>query len=177
VTKQRSLTVYSHTTPTNGGASFLFDRDVGRSGHEGRPGGSLRQRDESARPPNRRGRSRTAEPREIGGGARTGLVTAPTTAPTTHLHPPAGPRHAELVDIVHAGWAPVYCPPHEDIPGSVEAPAKRPRLPVEHHRLATSGRSAPSNGPAPAVHGDSTPASDRGGGGGGDKHCRPTPTS
>jgi glyoxylase-like metal-dependent hydrolase (beta-lactamase superfamily II) len=114
--------IYSHHHADHTGASFLFDKNVTRIGHEETRRLMLRD-DDPAKPPN----EETFQDRrtlEIGGEridlAWHGANHSPDNI-LIHL-----PDHDTLmlIDIVNAGWAPVYISNlTEDIPGYIEAPA------------------------------------------------------
>jgi glyoxylase-like metal-dependent hydrolase (beta-lactamase superfamily II) len=114
--------IYSHHHADHGGASFLFDKNATRIGHEETRRLLLRD-DDPARPPNEEtfGDRRTLE---IGGEridlAWHGANHSPDNI-LIHL-----PDHDTLmlIDIVNPGWAPVYISNlTEDIPSYIEAPA------------------------------------------------------
>ena len=114
--------IYSHHHADHAGASFLFDKNVVRIGHEETRRLLLRD-DDLARPAN----EETFQDRrtlEIGGErielAWHGASHAPDM---TFIHLP---EHDTLmmVDIVNAGWVPVYVSNlTQDIQGYLEAPA------------------------------------------------------
>jgi len=123
--------IHSHHHADHGGASFLFGRDVTRIGHEETRRLLLRD-DDPARPPN----DETFQDRrtfEIGGERIDLAWYGPNHSPDNiviHL-----PEHDTLmmVDIVNAGWAPVYLSNlTEDIPGYLEAPANALAYPWKH---------------------------------------------
>jgi len=123
--------IYSHHHADHGGASFLFDKNVVRIGHEETRRLLLRD-DDPARPPN----EETFQDRrtlEIGGErielAWHGASHAPDM---TFIHLP---DHDTLmmVDIVNAGWVPVYISNlTQDIQGYLEAPAHALDYPWKH---------------------------------------------
>jgi glyoxylase-like metal-dependent hydrolase (beta-lactamase superfamily II) len=123
--------IYSHHHADHAGASFLFDKNVVRIGHEETRRLLLRD-DDPARPAN----EETFQDRrtlEIGGErielAWHGASHAPDM---TFIHLP---EHDTLmmVDIVNAGWVPVYVSNlTQDIPGYLEAPAHALTYPWEH---------------------------------------------
>jgi glyoxylase-like metal-dependent hydrolase (beta-lactamase superfamily II) len=114
--------IYSHHHADHAGASFLFDKNVTRIGHEETRRLLLRD-DDPSRPPN----EETFQDRrtlEIGGEridlAWHGANHSPDNI-IIHL-----PDHdmLMLIDIVNPGWAPVYISNlTEDIPGYIEAAA------------------------------------------------------
>ena len=121
VSNQVNYLVYSHHHADHAGASSLFGRHVTRIGHEETRRLLLRD-DDPARPPNEETFTdhRTLE---IGGEridlAWHGANHSPDNI-LIHL-----PDHDTLmlVDIVNAGWAPIYLSNlTEDIPGYLEAP-------------------------------------------------------
>ncbi len=114
--------IYSHHHADHAGASFLFDRDVVRIGHEECRNLLLRD-DDPARPPNEE-TFQDQRTLEIGGEridlAWHGANHSPDNI-LIHL-----PDHDTmmLIDIVNPGWVPVYNSNlTEDIPGYIEAPA------------------------------------------------------
>src|SRR5207344_721525 len=114
--------IYSHHHADHAGASSLFDKNVTRIGHEETRRLLLRD-DDPARPPNEE-TFRDNRTLEIGDEridlAWYGANHSPDNI-VIHL-----PDHDTLmlVDIVNAGWAPVYISNlTEDIPGYLEAPA------------------------------------------------------
>jgi glyoxylase-like metal-dependent hydrolase (beta-lactamase superfamily II) len=123
--------IYSHHHADHAGASFLFDKNVVRIGHEETRRLLLRD-DDVARPAN----EETFQDRrtlEIGGErielAWHGASHAPDM---TFIHLP---EHDTLmmVDIVNAGWVPVYVSNlTQDIPGYLEAPAHALTYPWKH---------------------------------------------
>jgi glyoxylase-like metal-dependent hydrolase (beta-lactamase superfamily II) len=121
VSNQVNYLIYSHHHADHAGASSLFGRHVTRIGHEETRRLLLRD-DDPARPPNEETFTdhRTLE---IGGEridlAWHGANHSPDNI-LIHL-----PDHDTLmlVDIVNAGWAPIYLSNlTEDIPGYLEAP-------------------------------------------------------
>jgi glyoxylase-like metal-dependent hydrolase (beta-lactamase superfamily II) len=123
--------IHSHHHADHAGASFLFDKNVVRIGHEETRRLLLRD-DDPARPAN----EETFQDRrtlEIGGErielAWHGASHAPDM---TFIHLP---EHDTLmmVDIVNAGWVPVYVSNlTQDIPGYLEAPAHALAYPWKH---------------------------------------------
>ncbi|MDX6296796.1 MAG: hypothetical protein QOI51_653 [Nocardioidaceae bacterium] len=114
--------IYSHHHADHGGASFLFDKNIARIGHEETRRLLLRD-DDPARPPNEETFQdhRTIEI----GGERIDLAWhgANHTPDNILIHLPDHDT-LMLVDIVNPGWAPVYISNlTEDIPGYIEAPA------------------------------------------------------
>jgi glyoxylase-like metal-dependent hydrolase (beta-lactamase superfamily II) len=122
VTNTVTHIIYSHHHADHAGASFLFDKNVVRIGHEETRRLLLRD-DDAARPAN----EETFQDRrtlEIGG-ERIDLAWhgANHTPDNIVIHLPDHDTMM-LVDIVNAGWAPVYISNlTEDIPGYIEAPA------------------------------------------------------
>src|SRR2546427_4665421 len=131
--------IYSHHHADHAGASFLFDKDVARIGHEETRRLLLRDND-PARPPN----EETFEDRrtlEIGG-ERIDLAWpgANHTPDNIVIHLPDH-ETLMLVDIVNAGWAPVYLSNlTEDIPGYVAAHANALAYPWKHYIGGHMGR-------------------------------------
>jgi len=123
--------IYSHHHADHTGASFLFDKNTVRIGHEETRRLLLRD-DDPARPPN----DETFQDHrtlEIGGEridlAWHGANHSPDNI-IIHL-----PDHDTLmlIDIVNPGWAPVFLSNlTEDIPGYIEAPAKALAYPWKH---------------------------------------------
>jgi glyoxylase-like metal-dependent hydrolase (beta-lactamase superfamily II) len=136
--------IYSHHHADHAGASSLFDGDVVRIGHEETRRLLLRDNDPARPVPEETfGDRRTLEI----GGERIDLAWhGPNHSPDNifiHL-----PDHDTLmlVDIVNAGWAPVYLVNlTEDVPGYIEAAATALSYPWKHlisghlGRLATRG--------------------------------------
>jgi glyoxylase-like metal-dependent hydrolase (beta-lactamase superfamily II) len=136
--------IYSHHHANHAGASSLFDGDVVRIGHEETRRLLLRDNDPARPVPEETfGDRRTLEI----GGERIDLAWhGPNHWPDNifiHL-----PDHDTLmlVDIVNAGWAPVYLVNlTEDVPGYIEAAATALSYPWKHlisghlGRLATRG--------------------------------------
>ena len=154
VSNQVNYLIYSHHHADHAGASSLFGRHVTRIGHEETRRLLLRD-DDPARPPNEETFTdhRTLE---IGGEridlAWHGANHSPDNI-LIHL-----PDHDTLmlVDIVNAGWAPIYLSNlTEDIPGYLEAPGERARLRVAalHRRTQRPARHPRRRHAAPAVHG------------------------
>ena len=122
VSNKINYLIYSHHHADHVGASSLFDKNVTRIGHEETRRLLLRD-DDPARPPN----EETFQDRrklEIGG-ERIDLAWhgANHSPDNVIIH---FPDHDTLmlVDIVNAGWVPVYVSNlTEDIPGYLEAPA------------------------------------------------------
>jgi glyoxylase-like metal-dependent hydrolase (beta-lactamase superfamily II) len=136
--------IYSHHHADHAGASSLFDGDVVRIGHEETRRLLVRDNDPARPVPEETfGDRRTLEI----GGERIDLAWhGPNHSPDNifiHL-----PDHDTLmlVDIVNAGWAPVYLVNlTEDVPGYIEAAATALSYPWKHlisghlGRLATRG--------------------------------------
>jgi glyoxylase-like metal-dependent hydrolase (beta-lactamase superfamily II) len=131
--------IYSHHHADHVGASSLFDKSVTRIGHEETRRLLLRD-DDPARPPN----EETFQDRrtlELGGEridlAWHGANHSPDNI-FIHL-----PDHDTLIliDIVNAGWAPIYLSNlTEDIPGYVAAPAQALAYPWKHFIGGHNGR-------------------------------------
>jgi glyoxylase-like metal-dependent hydrolase (beta-lactamase superfamily II) len=139
VSNKVTYLIYSHHHADHVGASSLFDKSVTRIGHEETRRLLLRDGD-PARPPN----EETFQDRrtlEIGGEridlAWHGANHSPDNI-FIHL-----PNHETLIliDIVNAGWAPIYLSNlTEDIPGYVEAPAQALAYPWQHFIGGHNGR-------------------------------------
>jgi glyoxylase-like metal-dependent hydrolase (beta-lactamase superfamily II) len=131
--------IYSHHHADHVGASSLFDKHVTRIGHEETRRLLLRD-DDPARPPN----EETFQDRrtlEIGG-ERIDLAWhgANHTPDNIFIHLP-GHDTLMVIDIVNAGWAPIYLANlTEDIPGYVEAPAHALQYPWKHYIGGHNGR-------------------------------------
>jgi glyoxylase-like metal-dependent hydrolase (beta-lactamase superfamily II) len=123
--------IYSHHHADHGGASFLFDKDVSRIGHEETRRLLLRD-DDPARPaPEETFQDRRSL--EIGGERIDLAWYGSNHSPDNiYIHLPDHDT-LMLVDIVNAGWAPVYISNlTEDIPGYIEAPGKALVYPWKH---------------------------------------------
>jgi glyoxylase-like metal-dependent hydrolase (beta-lactamase superfamily II) len=139
VSNKINYLIYSHHHADHVGASSLFDKSVTRIGHEETRRLLLRDND-PARPPN----EETFQDRrtlEIGGEridlAWHGANHSPDNI-FIHL-----PNHDTLIliDIVNAGWAPIYLSNlTEDIPGYVEAPSQALAYPWQHFIGGHNGR-------------------------------------
>src|SRR4030081_1420714 len=123
--------IYSHHHADHAGASFLFDKDVIRIGHEETRRLLLRD-DDPARPAphetlaDRRSLEIRGERIDL---AWYGSNHSPDNI---YIHLPDHDT-LMLIDIVNAGWAPVYISNlTEDIPGYVEAPATALSYPWKH---------------------------------------------
>jgi glyoxylase-like metal-dependent hydrolase (beta-lactamase superfamily II) len=133
--------IYSHHHADHAGASSLFDGDVVRIGHEETRRLLLRDNDPARPVPEETfGDRRTLEI----GGERIDLAWhGPNHSPDNifiHL-----PDHDTLmlVDIVNAGWAPVYLVNlTEDVPGYIEAAATALSYPWKHLISGHLGRLA-----------------------------------
>ena len=154
VSNKVNYLIYSHHHADHAGASSLFGRHVTRIGHEETRRLLLRD-DDPARPPNEE-TFQDHRTLEIGGEridlAWHGANHSPDNI-LIHL-----PDHDTLmlIDIVNAGWAPIYLSNlTEDIPGYLEAPGERARLRVEalHRRPQRPARHPRRRHAAPAVHG------------------------
>jgi glyoxylase-like metal-dependent hydrolase (beta-lactamase superfamily II) len=139
VSNKINYLIYSHHHADHVGASSLFDKSVTRIGHEETRRLLLRDND-SARPPN----EETFQDRrtlEIGG-ERIDLAWhgANHSPDNIYIHLP---NHDTLIliDIVNAGWAPIYLSNlTEDIPGYVGAPAQALAYPWQHFIGGHNGR-------------------------------------
>src|SRR3954453_19948394 len=131
--------IYSHHHADHAGASFLFDKDVVRIGHEETRRLLLRDNDPARPPPEETfGDRRTLEI----GGERIDLAWhGPNHSPDNiiiHL-----PDHDTLmlIDIVNPGWVPIYQSNlTEDIPGYIEAPANALAYAWKHFIGGHNGR-------------------------------------
>ena len=154
VSNKVAYLVYSHHHADHAGASSLFGKDVVRIGHEETRRLMLRDGD-----PARPAPSETfADRRTLKiGGERIELAWHGSnhTPDNTFIHFPE--HHAlMLVDIVNAGWVPIYLANlSEDIPGYVAAPATALTYPLEdpHQRPRWPAWHARRRSAAPAVHG------------------------
>ncbi len=139
VSSKVNYLIYSHHHADHVGASSLFDKNVTRIGHEETRRLLLRD-DDPARPPN----EETFQDRrtlEIGG-ERIDLAWhgANHTPDNIFIHLPDHDT-LMLIDIVNAGWAPVYLANlTEDIPGYGEAPAHALAYPWKHYIGGHNGR-------------------------------------
>jgi glyoxylase-like metal-dependent hydrolase (beta-lactamase superfamily II) len=123
--------VYSHHHADHAGASSLFDKSVTRIGHEETRRLLLRDND-SARPAPEEtfGDRRTLEI----GGERIDLAWLGSnhSPDNIYIHLPDHDT-LMLIDIVNAGWAPVYiCNLTEDVQGYMGAPTKALAYPWKH---------------------------------------------
>jgi glyoxylase-like metal-dependent hydrolase (beta-lactamase superfamily II) len=139
VSNKVNYLIYSHHHADHAGASFLFDKNVTRIGHEETRRLLLRDGD-PARPPN----EETFQDRrtlEIGGERIDLAWHGPNHSPDNiiiHL-----PDHDTLmlIDIVNPGWAPIYLSNlTEDIPGYIQAPANALAYPWKHFIGGHNGR-------------------------------------
>ena len=131
VTNKVTHLVYSHHHADHAGASSLFGKSVTRIGHEETR--RLLQRDnDSARPaPDETFQDRRTL--EIGGERIDLAWLGSNHSPDNiYIHLPDHDTMM-LVDIVNAGWAPVYiCNLTEDVQGYMGAPAKALAYPWKH---------------------------------------------
>jgi glyoxylase-like metal-dependent hydrolase (beta-lactamase superfamily II) len=122
VSNKVTYIIYSHHHADHVGASFLFDKNVTRIGHEETRHLLLRD-DDPARPPN----EETFQDRrtlEIGGERIDLAWHGPNHSPDNIIIHVPDHEALMLIDIVNPGWAPVYISNlTEDIPGYIEAPA------------------------------------------------------
>jgi glyoxylase-like metal-dependent hydrolase (beta-lactamase superfamily II) len=139
VSNKVNYLIYSHHHADHVGASSLFDKTVIRVGHEETRRLLLRDNDPS-RPPN----EETFQDRrtlEIGG-ERIDLAWrgANHSPDNIYIHLPDHDT-LMLIDIVNAGWAPIYLSNlTEDIPGYVEAPARALEYPWKRFIGGHNGR-------------------------------------
>jgi glyoxylase-like metal-dependent hydrolase (beta-lactamase superfamily II) len=139
VSNKVNYLIYSHHHADHVGASSLFDKNVTRIGHEETRRLLLRD-DDPARPPNEEtfGDRRSLEI----GGERIDLAWhgANHSPDNIYIHLPDHDTLI-LIDIVNAGWAPIYLSNlTEDIPGYVEAPAQALAYPWQHFIGGHNGR-------------------------------------
>ena len=131
VTNKVTHLIYSHHHADHVGASFLFDNDVVRIGHEETRRLLLRD-DDPARPaPEETFQDRRSL--EIGGERIDLAWYGSNHSPDNiYIHLPDHDT-LMLVDIVNAGWVPVYLSNLTgDIPGYIEAPANALAYPWKH---------------------------------------------
>ena len=154
VTNKVTHLIYSHHHADHVGASFLFGNDVVRIGHEETRRLLLRDDDPARPPPDETFQDRR---RLQIGGERIDLAWYGSnhSPDNIYIHLPDHDT-LMLVDIVNAGWVPVYLSNLTgDIPGYIEAPANALAYPWKHFigghlgRLGTRRRREA----APAVHG------------------------
>ena len=132
--------VYSHHHADHAGAASLFDGDVVRIGHEETRRLLLRD-DDPARPaPEVTFADRYTL--EVGGERAELAWHGPNHSPDNiYIHFP-GHDTLMLIDVVNAGWVPIYNPNlREDVPGYMQAPATR--CPTRGH-TSSAGTSAGS---------------------------------
>jgi glyoxylase-like metal-dependent hydrolase (beta-lactamase superfamily II) len=139
VSNKVNYLIYSHHHADHVGASSLFDKNVTRIGHEETRRLLLRD-DDPARPPNEEtfGDRRSLEI----GGERIDLAWhgANHSPDNIYIHLPDHDTLI-LIDIVNAGWAPIYLSNlTEDIPGYVAAPAQALAYPWQHFIGGHNGR-------------------------------------
>ena len=122
VSNKVNYLIYSHHHADHAGASFLFDKDVTRIGHEETRRLLLRD-DDPARPPNEE-TFQDHRTLEIGGERIDLAWHGPNHSPDNILIHLPDHDTLMLIDIVNPGWAPIYVSNlTEDIPGYIEAPA------------------------------------------------------
>jgi glyoxylase-like metal-dependent hydrolase (beta-lactamase superfamily II) len=131
--------VYSHHHADHAGASSLFDMNVTRIGHEETRRLLLRDNDPARPAPEETFQDRRTL--TIGGERIELAWHGPNHTPDNiFIHFPAHDT-LMLVDIVNAGWAPVYLSNlTEDIPGYVEAPTTALSYPWRHYIGGHLGR-------------------------------------
>jgi glyoxylase-like metal-dependent hydrolase (beta-lactamase superfamily II) len=133
--------VYSHHHADHAGAASLFDGDVVRVGHEETRRLLLRD-DDPARPvPEITFQDRYTL--EVGGERAELAWHGPNhSADNIYIHFP-GHDTLMLIDIVNAGWVPIYnLNLSDDVPGYVEAPATALSYPWTHFISGHVGRLA-----------------------------------
>ena len=123
--------VYSHHHADHGGASSLFDKSVTRIGHEETRRLLLRDNDPARPAPEETFQDRRTL--EIGGERIELAWLGSNHSPDNiYIHLPEHDT-LMLIDIVNAGWAPVYiCNLTEDVQGYLGAPAKALAYPWKH---------------------------------------------
>ena len=123
--------VHSHHHADHAGAFVAVRQRTSFASGTRRRGGCLLRDNDPARPaPTELHDRRTLE---IGGDGSSWRGTGPITRPTTAIIHFPDHDTLMLVDIVNAGWVPVYILNlTEDIPGYIEAPGHALTLPVEH---------------------------------------------
>jgi glyoxylase-like metal-dependent hydrolase (beta-lactamase superfamily II) len=123
--------VYSHHHADHVGASSLFDKSVTRIGHEETRRLLLRDNDPARPVPDEIFQDRRTL--EIGGERIELAWQGSNHSPDNiYIHLPDHDT-LMLIDIVNAGWAPVYiCNLTEDVVGYMEAPAKALAYPWKH---------------------------------------------
>jgi len=131
VSNQVTHLVYSHHHDDHAGAASLFDRDVVRIGHEETRRLLLRDNDPARPAPEVTFRDRHTL--EVAGDRVELAWHGPNHSPDNiFIH---FPDHDALmlVDIVNAGWVPIYnLNLSEDVPGYVQAPATALSYPWTH---------------------------------------------
>jgi glyoxylase-like metal-dependent hydrolase (beta-lactamase superfamily II) len=123
--------VYSHHHADHAGASSLFDKSVTRIGHEETRRLLLRDNDPARPAPEETFQDRRTL--EIGGERIDLAWLGSNHSPDNiYIHLPDHDT-LMLIDIVNAGWAPVYiCNLTEDVQGYMAAPAKALAYPWKH---------------------------------------------
>jgi len=123
--------VYSHHHADHGGASSLFDKSVTRIGHEETRRLLLRDNDPARPAPEETFQDRRTL--EVGGERIELAWLGSNHSPDNiYIHLPEHDT-LMLIDIVNAGWAPVYiCNLTEDVQGYLGAPAKALAYPWKH---------------------------------------------
>src|SRR5713101_3990491 len=122
VSNKVNYLIYSHHHADHAGASFLFDKNVTRIGHEETRRLLLRDNDPARPAPEETFQDRRTL--EIGGERIDLAFHGPNHSPDNILIHLPDHDTLMLIDIVNPGWAPVYVANlTEDIPGYVEAPA------------------------------------------------------
>jgi glyoxylase-like metal-dependent hydrolase (beta-lactamase superfamily II) len=131
VSNRVSYLIYSHHHADHAGASSLFEKDVVRIGHEETRRLLLRDNDPARPAPEETFQDRRSL--EIGGERIDLAWYGSNHSPDNiYIHLPDHDT-LMLVDIVNAGWAPVYISNlTEDIPGYLEAPARALTYPWQH---------------------------------------------
>jgi glyoxylase-like metal-dependent hydrolase (beta-lactamase superfamily II) len=145
--------VYSHHHADHGGAAFLFDGDVVRIGHEETR--RLLLRDNSPARPEPEVTFADRYTLEVGGERVELAWHGPNHSPDNiYIYFP-GHDTLMFIDVVNAGWVPVYnLNLSEDVPGYMAAPVIALSYPWTHFISGHLGRLATPRGrrDPPAVH-------------------------
>ena len=133
--------VYSHHHADHAGASFLFDGDVTRIGHEETRRLLLRDNDAARPAPEVTFADRYTL--EVGGERVELAWYGPNHSPDNiYIHFP-GHDTLMFIDVVNAGWVPIYnLNLSEDVPGYMAAPAIALSYPWTHFICGHLGRLA-----------------------------------
>ena len=133
--------VYSHHHADHAGAASLFEGDVVRVGHEETRRLLLRDNDPARPAPEVTFADRYTL--EVGGERVELAWHGPNHSPDNiYIHFP-GHDTLMLIDVVNAGWVPIYNPNlSEDVPGYMQAPATALSYPWTHFICGHLGRLA-----------------------------------